>query len=364
MIPYSRQSIDDDDVEAVVKVLQGDWLTTGPSVDEFEEGLAAKVGARYSVAFSNGTAALHGACAAAGLGPGDRVATSTLSFAASANCALYVGASPVLLDIDPATLNLDPSAVPRDLEALVAVHFAGLPIDLSALLNRPRVLIEDAAHALGATTPDGPIGNCARSDMCCFSFHPVKAITTGEGGAVTTNDPDLADRLRRFRTHGIERRPDEGGWYYEIDDVGFNYRLTDIQSALGTSQLKKLDRHVRLRNELATRYRAAFGAGPVVVPPAAPPGFTHGYHLFAVQVGDRRRVFDAMRTNGVGVQVHYVPIHRHPAYQRLGFAREAFPNAEAAYEGLLSLPLYPELSPSDQDRVIAQLTMLTTAGFP
>ena len=358
MIPYSRQSIDDDDIEAVVKVLEGDWLTTGPAIEEFEDALAAKVGARYSVAFANGTAALHGACAAAELGAGDRVATSTLSFAASANCALYVGATPLLLDIDPATLNLDPSAVP-EVDALVAVHFAGLPVDLRALGRRPRVVIEDAAHALGATTPDGPVGNCAHSDLCCFSFHPVKAITTGEGGAVTTNDPTLADRLRRFRTHGIQRRDDLGAWYYEINEVGFNYRLTDIQAALGANQLKKLDRFVSRRTELADRYRSKFAGTCIVSPPGAPAGFTHGYHLFAAQVPDRHRVFDGMRSRGIGVQVHYVPIHRHPAYRRLGFEPTSFPNAESVYEGLMSLPLYPDLSTTDQDMVIAALRELT-----
>jgi len=359
VIPYSRQSIDDDDIEAVVKVLKGDWLTTGPAIDEFEDALAAKVGARYAVAFANGTAALHGACAAAGLGTGDRVATSTLSFAASGNCALYVGATPVLLDIDSHTLNVDPTSIP-DVDALVAVHFAGLPVDLRALRDRPRVVIEDAAHALGAMTPDGPVGNCANSDLCCFSFHPVKAITTGEGGAVTTNDPGHAERLRRFRTHGIERHDDLGAWYYEIDDVGFNYRLTDIQAALGSSQLKKLDRFVRRRNELADRYRTGFSRTRVESPPAAPEGFIHAYHLFAAQVPNRRAVFDELRSRGIGAQVHYVPIHRHPAHQRLGYEPASFPQAEAVYEGLLSLPLYPDLSTTDQDMVIATLLEMTS----
>lgn len=359
MIPYSHQSIDDDDIAAVVNVLKGDWLTTGPAVEEFEDALASRVGAKYAVSFANGTAALHGACAAAGLGTGDRVVTSTLSFAASANCALYVGASPALLDIDPATLNVDAASVPRDVDAYVAVHFAGLPLDLSQLAHRPRIVIEDAAHALGASTPDGPVGNCAHSDLCCFSFHPVKTITTGEGGAVTTNDAALANRLRTFRNHGIERRPGEGAWFYEIDEVGFNYRLTDIQAALGSSQTRKIDRYVRMRNELAERYRSELAEAPLTLPPAAPAGSTHAYHLFAVRVTDRARVFDELRSRGVGVQVHYVPIHRHPAYRRLGFGPEQFPNAEAAYARLLSLPLYPGLSPTDQDTVITALGELT-----
>ena len=269
MIPYGRQSIDDDDIAAVVRVLKGDWLTQGPHVAEFEEALAARVGARHAVAFSSGTLALNGAAAAAGLGPGDVVATTALSFVASANCARGVGASVTFVDIDPGTLNLDPSAVPADVDGLVAVHYAGLPVDLARLAVRPRVVIEDACHALGASTPDGPVGNCARSDLCVFSFHPVKAITTGEGGAVTTNDDGLADALRRFRNHGIVRTPEDGGWAYVADGPGTNARLTDLQAALGTSQLGKLDRFVDRRRALADRYRARLGALglPLQLPP-------------------------------------------------------------------------------------------------
>jgi len=362
VIPYSRQSIDDDDIAAVVAVLKGDWLTQGPSVDQFEEALAAKVGARHAVAFANGTAALHGACAAAGLGRGDRIATSTLSFAASANCARYVNADVVLLDIDPATLNTDPTSVPADLDALVAVHFAGLPVDLSKLVERPRVVIEDAAHALGASTPDGPVGNCAHSEMCCFSFHPVKAITTGEGGAVTTNDDRLATRLRAFRHHGIQRQPERGGWYYEIEELGFNYRLTDMQAALGVSQLRKLDGFVTARTKLADRYRSELAAVPLRLPPDVSDGWVHGYHLFAIQVADRRSVFDRLRAQGIGTQVHYVPIHRHPAYRALGFEPGSFPVAEAVYGGLLSLPLYPDLSSDEQDTVIAAVVDATAGA--
>jgi dTDP-4-amino-4,6-dideoxygalactose transaminase len=241
VIPYGRQCIDDDDVEAVVKVLRGDFLTQGPMVEHFEEQLAATVEARYAVAFSNGTAALHAACAAAGLGAGDLVVTTPLTFVASANCARYVGASVDFVDIEPGTLNLDPSLVPAHADALVAVHFAGLPVALDRLAHRPRVVLEDAAHAIGARTPDGPVGNGAHSDMTTFSFHPVKTVTTGEGGAVTTNDPALAERLRRFRSHGVVHKPEQGGWYYEVETLGFNYRLTDLHAALGASQLTKLD---------------------------------------------------------------------------------------------------------------------------
>jgi dTDP-4-amino-4,6-dideoxygalactose transaminase len=221
------------------------------------------------------------------------------------------------------------------------VHYAGLPVDLAALRNRPRVVIEDAAHAIGAITPDGPVGNCARSDMTMFSFHPVKTITTGEGGAVTTNSEELADRLRRFRNHGIVRKPE--------------YRMTDLQAALGTSQLGKLERFVTRRNELADRYRELLAGLPIELPPAAPPGWRHGHHLFPVRVPGRANVFDRMRGAGVGVQVHFVPIYRHPLNADLGVDPADFPNTEAAYERLLSLPLFPDLTESEQNEVVARL---------
>lgn len=356
MIPYGHQSVDGDDIAAVVDVLEGEWLTQGPHVREFEEALASAVGARFAVAFVNGTAGLHAAAAAAGLGPGDLVVTSPLSFVASANCARYVGASTAFVDIDPNTLNLDLRQVPAEAAAVVAVHYGGLPADLSLLPFRPRVVIEDAAHALGALTPDGPVGSCARSHLCVFSFHPVKAITCGEGGAVTCNDPDLAGRLRAFRNHGITPRPEQGGWAYDVSTVGFNYRMTDIQAALGRSQLTKLERFVVRRQELARRYRAALADLPLELPPEPPPGFTHAYHLFPVRVGDRRRVFDGLRTAGIGVQVHYVPITHHPLYASGSGAR--VPNAESAYERLISLPLFPALTEAEQDKVVATLKTL------
>jgi perosamine synthetase len=356
VIPYGRQSIDDDDIAAVVAVLKGDWLTQGPHVEEFEEALAVATGAQYAVSFANGTAALHGATAAAGLGPGDRVATSPLSFVASANCARYVGATPVLVDIDPVTLNLDPAQVP-DVEALVAVHYAGLPFDLSALERRPRVVIEDAAQALGATTPDGPVGNCARSDMCIFSFHPVKTITTGEGGAVTTNSPELADRLRSFRTHGIVRSASPA-WRYDVATLGFNYRLTDIQAALGKQQLTKADAFVARRNALAARYRTLLADLPVELPPTAPEGVTSAYHLFAIRVDERDRVFDELRAAGIGVQVHFIPIYRHTTMQEFGFDAADFPATEAAFSRLISIPLFPDLHDASQDRVVEVLKSL------
>lgn len=357
MIPYGRQSIDEDDIQAVVKVLRGDWLTQGPAIDELEDLLAATVEARYAVVFANGTAALHAACAAAGLGSGDVLATSSLTFAASAACAHYVGARSTLVDIDPDTLNIDLDLVPDGIDALVAVHYAGLPVDLAALRNRPRVVIEDAAHAIGAQTPDGPVGNCAHSDLTAFSFHPVKTITSGEGGAVTTNDPDLADSLRKFRHHGIERRPEIASWYYEIPEMGVNSRLTDMQAALGSSQLGKLDRFVARRNDIAETYRHELDGLDIRLPPEpADETWRHGRHLFPIRVAERDRVADELRTRGVGTQVHYVPLHRHSAYHDpADGGPERFPHTEAAFAELLSIPMYPALSDDDVTAVISAL---------
>jgi perosamine synthetase len=355
VIPYGRQSIDDSDIAAVADVLRGDWLTTGPHVAAFEGALAATVDAPFAVAFANGTAALHAAAAVAGLGPGDIVATSALTFVASANCARFVGATPLLVDIDPATLNLDPARVPEDARALIAVHYAGLPVDLRTLPRRPDIVIEDACHALGAMASDGPVGNCALSDMTVFSFHPVKAITTGEGGAVTTRDSALAEQLRRFRSHGTVPSPQEGPWAYDVASLGFNYRLTDLQAALGTNQLRRLKSFLERRTELAKRYREGLAGYPVVLPPEAPPGFTHGLHLFPVQVMNRRQVFDRLVAAGIRPQVHYVPVYHHSLYADLGVGPADYPHTEAAYERLLSLPLYPTLHEADQDKVIDTL---------
>jgi len=355
VISYGRQSIDEDDIAAVAAVMKGEWLTQGPAIEAFEQAITAVTGARHAVAFSNGTATLHGCAVAAELGSDDLLVTSPLTFMASANCGRFVGASIDLIDIDPTTLNLDPTRIGSDVDALVAVHYAGLPVDLRALNRRPRVVIEDAAHALGAMTPDGPVGNCAHSDMCSFSFHPVKPVTTGEGGVVTTNSDDLAERLRRFRTHNIVRQPDRGGWYYDIAELGFNYRMTDMQAALGLSQLSKLDRFIARRNGIADRYRVLLADLPVILPPQAPAGFRHGYHLFAIQVADRRRVFTAMRDAGIFVQVHYVPIYAHSISTDIGKTSVDYPHCAAAYEGLISIPIYPDLTDDEQDHVVATL---------
>ena len=353
MIPYGRQSIDDRDVEAVVAALRSDRLTQGPAIERFESALAERVGARYAVAYSSGTAALHGAAFAAGLGPGDIVVTSPLTFMASANCARYVGATPALVDIDERTWNLAVDRIGGDVDAVVPVHYAGLPVDLAGWRRAGEpIVIEDAAHALGASTPAGPVGNCAHSDMACFSFHPVKPVTTGEGGAVTTNDDELADRLRRFRHHGIVRRPEVGGWAYDIADVGLNYRMTDLQAALGCAQLDRLDRFIARRNDLASTYRERLRELPIELPPVAPEGSIHGYHLFAVRVPDRRAVYDALHAAGILVQVHYVPIHHHTVSRDIDLPDDGLPVCDDVYEGLLSLPMFPELRDDELERVV------------
>jgi perosamine synthetase len=354
-IPYGRQLIDDDDIAAVVAVLRGEWLTQGPAIDAFEAAVVEITGARHAIAYSSATAALHACCAVADLGPGDRVAVPALTFMASANCARYVGAAPVLMDIEPSTYNLDFATMPCGVDALVAVHYAGLPVDFSSMRRRPRVVIEDASHALGAVGPHGPVGNCAMSDMTVFSFHPVKPATTGEGGVVTTNDDELAERLRRFRTHDIVRTPEHGAWTYEISHVGFNYRMTDISAALGVSQLVKLPGFIERRNELAARYRSLLVDLPIVLPPSAPVGQRHGYHLFAVQVPQRAEVHAAMHRLGIGVQVHYVPVHHHPISRGIEVTSRGLQVTDRVYSGLLSLPLHPGLTDDQQDRVVDAL---------
>ena len=369
-LPYGHQSIDDSDIAAVVEVLRGDWLTQGPAVDAFEGALVAQTGAKHAVAFNSGTAALHAACAAARIGEGDEVLTTAFSFAASANCARYVGAMPGFVDIDSATLEAPAAAFAAAASSrtrgVVPVHFAGRAGDLSELASLREdgvVIIEDAAHAIGAIGPHGPVGNCAASDMACFSFHPVKTITTGEGGAVTTNDDALAERLRVFRTHGIERRapksdPSAGGWYYEIGELGMNFRITDLQCALGVSQLRRLERFLERRNEIAALYRRLFAGTPVELAATAPEGQRHAYHLVVALLPpgvSRLRVYDEMRAAGIGVQVHYIPIYWHPYYARLGFPRGLCPMAEQAYARCLSLPVFPGLEDEDVERVASSL---------
>jgi len=368
-IPYGRQTIEDDDVAAVVEVLRGDWLTQGPNVRAFEEACAAACDVPHAVAFSSGTAALHAAAHVAGLGPGDELITSAITFAASANCGAYTGAAPTFADIDPTTWNVSASTIadaltPRT-RAVVPVHFAGLPApiaEIRATVGEEVTIIEDAAHAIGARTPEGPVGACHHSDMTAFSFHPVKTITSGEGGMVSTRRSDLAQRLREFRTHGIVKDPrrlrrEEGGWYTEQQDLGFNYRLTDLQSALGRSQLAKLERFIARRNEVADRYRDLLGdIAELELAPGAPPGARHAYHLFVVRhregAAARRRLYDGLHERGILAQVHYLPVYLHPFYgDTYGYTEGLCPAAEAYYAGCLSLPCFPALTDAQQELI-------------
>jgi UDP-4-amino-4,6-dideoxy-N-acetyl-beta-L-altrosamine transaminase len=369
-IPYGRQALDEDDVAAVVSVLRGDWLTQGPAVAEFEAACADAVGAPFAVAFSSGTAALHAAASAAGLGPGDELLTSGMTFAASANCGAYVGAVPRFADIDPRTWNVTADtlsdACTDATRAVVAVHFGGLPAPIPEIRDRlggDIALIEDASHAIGSVGADGPVGACLHSDMAVFSFHPVKTIAAGEGGLVTTRDASLRDRLADFRTHGMTKDPgrlsrDEGAWYMEQQSLGFNYRLSDIHSALGRSQLAKLDRFIEERNRVAQRYREGLAdVSAIALPAAAPGGQTHAYHLFVIRVRAgreaRRALYDGLRARDVLAQVHYLPVYLHPWYRETyGYAAGLCPQAEAYYDECLSLPCFVGLSEEDQDYVI------------
>jgi len=371
LLPYARQTIEDDDVQAVVAALRSDWLTTGPTVEAFERAAASAVEARHAVAVSSGTAALHAAVFAAGIGPGDEVITSPLTFVASANAVLYMGGTPVFADIRPDTLNVDPAEVavrvtPKT-RAILPVDFAGQPCDLDGLGETSRArglaIIEDAAHALGASHKGRPVG--AIADLTTFSFHPAKLITTGEGGMVTTNRDDLAARLRRFRNHGLEtdfrERTARGAPYSPMVDLGYNYRLTDLQCALGLSQLAKLESLLKRRVRVAERYSAALDRVDAVKLPAVLPHGRPAWHIFPVLLDlerlstDRDTVLAALRAEGVGAAVHYVPAYWHPYYAARGYRRGLCPRAEAAYERLLTLPLFPAMTGADVDDVLTAL---------
>ena len=383
VLGYGRQSIDQSDVDAIVAVLQSDFLTQGPAVEHFESAFAERVGARYAVAVSSGTAGLHIASLAAGVGPGDRGLTAAITFAASSNCLLYAGAEAGFVDIDRDTLGLAPAALERALKAtpqvkaVIPVHLAGLAHGTAEVraLAKDRIVIEDAAHAVGGIYACGkPVGCGAYSDMSVFSFHPVKTITTGEGGAVVTNDAELARRLRMLRSHGIERDASrfvgddarEAGknkpWLYEQQMLGFNYRMTDIQAALGLSQLAKLDLFLDRRRAIARRYDEAFAKLPHARMPQSSPQdrARSGHHLYIAlfdfaALGTTRAAFmTKLRALGIGSQVHYIPVYRHPYYvERYGIDPAAFPNAEHYYSRCLSLPFYPALTDEDVERVIA-----------
>lgn len=371
MIPYGKQTIDQDDIQAVVDVLKSDFLTTGPKIAEFEQTVADYVGAKYAVAISNGTSALHAACFAAGIGPGDEVITTPLTFAASANCVLYCGGTPVFADVDPKTYNIDPEDIRRKItdrtKAIIAVHLAGQPCDMDAIHSIAHeyglIVIEDGAHALGSVYKGKKVGSL--SDMTTFSFHPVKPITTGEGGMIVTDNEEFYKKMALFRSHGITRDDsmmtrNDGPWFYQQFDLGYNYRITDIQCALGCSQMKKLDRFLARRKEIVARYNEAFADCDNIITPYQLSDTESGWHLYIVQVKncDRRQVFEAMREKGIGVNVHYIPVYMHPYYQERGYENVHCANAEEIYSHIISLPLYPGLTSEQQDYVIDTLKSL------
>lgn len=371
MIPYGRQTIDEDDINAVVDVLKSDYLTTGPKIAEFEQAVVSYTGAKYAVAISNGTSALHAACFAAGIGRGDEVITTPLTFAASANCVLYCGGTPVFADVDPYTYNIDPEDIRKKItdktKAIIAVHLAGQPCDMDEIHSIAQehnlIVIEDGAHALGSVYKGKKVG--CLSDMTTFSFHPVKPITTGEGGMIMTDNEELYKRLVLFRSHGITRdnsmmTRNEGPWFYQQLDLGYNYRITDIQCALGCSQMRKLDKFLKRRRELVERYNNAFIECDNIVTPYQLPDTQSGWHLYIVQVKnhDRKQVFETLRDKGIGVNVHYIPVYMHPYYQEHGYKDVHCANAEEIYSHIISLPLYPGLTDDQQDYVIDTLKQL------
>ena len=386
-IPYGYHWVEEEDAEAVARVLRGRWITQGPLIREFEERVAARCGARYAVAFSSGTAALHAACFAAGVGPEDEVVTTPMTFVASANAILYQGGRPVFADIHPETLNIDPARIPEQItsrtKALLPVHFAGLPCRMEEIAHLARArglaVIEDASHALGAewTTAVGgveKIGSCSHSDLTVFSFHPVKHITTGEGGMVLTRREDLRDRLRAFRHHGIVQRPGEEGetdepWCFQMEELGYNYRITDFQCALGLKQMERLEFFLNRRAEIARRYRQELADLGLGWQEDSRPGIRHAWHLCVVRlpleqlVKSRKEIYRALRAEGIGVNVHYLPVPLQPFYRRrFGYRPGQFPVAEGYYERALTLPLFPRMSDGDLERVVTLFRKVLQEG--
>lgn len=374
MIPYGRQDISDEDIAAVTAVLRSDFLTQGPAVPRFEAAIREATGAGHAVAVNSATSALHIACMALDLGPGDWLWTVPNTFVASANVGLYCGADVDFVDIDPETYVMCPKALEAKLDRaeavgklpkiVIPVHFAGQSADMAAIgalaARYGFKVIEDASHAIGASYRGRPVGDCAHSDICVFSFHPVKIVTTAEGGCATTNDAALASRMELHRSHGVTREPSlmegasEGGWYYEQVALGYNYRMTELQAALGASQMTRLSEFVAKRHEIARRYDRLLGNMALTLPRQSPDSHS-ALHLYPIQVEERARVFAHLRNAGIGVNVHYIPVHIQPFWQKRGFARGDFPVAEAYYDRAISLPLYPGLTEADQDRVVAAL---------
>jgi UDP-4-amino-4,6-dideoxy-N-acetyl-beta-L-altrosamine transaminase len=380
MIPYGRQDITQSDIDAVIAVLRSDFLTQGPMVPRFERAVADYCGARHAVAANSATSALHVACMALGLGPGDWLWTSPITFVASANCGLYCGAQIDFVDIDPRTYNLDSRALETKLveaerhgrlpKIVVPVHFGGQSCDMRAIHALSRKygfrIVEDASHAIGGRYLNEPVGNCRYSDVTVFSFHPVKIITTTEGGMALTNDPDLAERMELARSHGITRDParmthaSDGPWYYQQIALGYNYRMTDVQAVLGVSQIQRMDQYVSRRHELARRYDALLAELPVMTPWQDPDAYS-GLHLYVVRLHlDRMtrshaEVFESLRAQDIGVNLHYIPVHTQPYYRQMGFGAGSFPEAERYYAEAISLPMYPTLHEEQQDLVVEAL---------
>ncbi len=380
IIPYGRQDISEADIEAVVEVLRSDFLTQGPVVPEFERQLARYAGAQHGVAVNSATSALHLACLALGVGQGDVVWTTPITFVASANCALYCGAQVDFVDVDLHTGNMSAQALELKLAAskksgglprvVIPVHLCGNPCDMEKIhalaLQYGFRVIEDASHAIGGNYRGQKIGNCRFSDITVFSFHPVKLITTGEGGVALTNDGALARKMQLLRSHGITREPDEmtqapdGPWYYQQIMLGYNYRMTDIQAALGLSQLKRLDEFIQKRQLIASRYHQALSDLPLALPQTEQDDLS-AFHLYVVRMltthpaGSHLHAFEYMRENGILVNLHYIPVYRQPYYQKMGYRVEDYPQSEAYYTAAISLPIYPGLQPEQQDRVIHTL---------
>ncbi len=404
-IPYGHQWITEEDIKEVIKVLKSDWITQGPKIEKFEKVVADYVGAKYAVAVSSGTAALHSACFAAGITQGDEVIVTPITFAASSNCILYVGGTPVFADIREDTYNIDPKEIERKItdktKAIISVDFAGQPADLDEIHKIAQkhnlIVIEDASHALGAEYKRNPqseirnpklndwvkVGSCIHSDMVCFSFHPVKHITTGEGGVVVTNDKEYYEKFLMFRIHGITKDSNRfvnkdlafthnsqltthnsNPWYYEMQELGYNYRITDFQCALGISQLKKLDKFLERRREIANQYNEAFKEISELTIPITnyQSSITKSaWHIYVIRLeldklkATRKKIFEALRAKNIGVQVHYIPVYYHPYYQKLSYKKGLCPNAEKYYEEAITLPLFPKMSDRDVNKVIVTL---------
>lgn len=376
-LAYGKQSIDEKDINSVVNILKSDYLTTGPTVNAFEKKVADYVGAKYAVALCNGTAALHAACYAAGISKGDEVIVTSLTFAASANCILYCGGIPVFVDIDPNTLNIDINKIEEKItprtKAIIPVDFSGQSVDMDKIMDIADkynlIVIEDGAHALGSEYKGKKVGN--RAHMTEFSFHPVKPVTTGEGGVVVTNDEKLYNRLNIFRTHGITRdnnlmNNNEGPWYYEQIDLGYNYRITDLQCALGISQMNKIDKFIKRRREIVRKYNETFVNLREISTPYEAEYSNSGWHIYVIRLNlatlnvGRKEIFEALQKENIGVNVHYMPIYLHPYYQSLGYKKGLCPEAEKAYESMITIPLFPKMSEKDINDVIDAINKVVT----